>query len=160
MQKLPQVPETPVACVHNEEREEFGPWKWKKERTNCSLVNSGERPLKSSPAHIQVVQQKIKDCMKFSKFCDSIDSCNNHRRQQLKTPVAHNFFFLMCQSLLNHMWPTFHGTSRMQETMSLRKKKKIQIRLPHIQLKYQFTFHFLITWQREQKFISLKIKWN
>lgn len=30
--------------------------------------------------------------MKFSKLCDSTDSCNNHRRQQLKTPVAHIFF--------------------------------------------------------------------
>lgn len=98
----------------------------------------------------------IKDCMKFSKFCDSIDSCNNHRRQQLKTPVAHNFFFNVPVFAQPHVaYFSWHLQNARNNEL---KEKKIQIRLPHIQLKYQFTFHFLITWQREQKFISLKIK--
>lgn len=66
----------------------------------------------------------IKDCLcNFQSFVilyihETVREDNNWRT---KTQIAHNFFW-MCQSLLNYTWPTFHGTSRMQETMSLREK--------------------------------------
>lgn len=67
-------------------------------RKNCTLVNSGERPLKSSPAHIQVIQYRrlIKECVcNFQSFVIlyihvTVTEDSNWRN---KTPAAHNFFW-------------------------------------------------------------------